>query len=148
MTLPGLVTHRRRLANTPRAAKDPNCARLFSYSAQFLSQLRHAKLIHSRRFERRLFLDVILILQSRENRPRLRYACRSHALISKISRTENTHWIVSPFEYCLNFIKTGTCKKNLVSFSILTRSKLRWRAPRVNWPWGQFAVVWSKITSK
>ena len=42
------------------------------YWAHFLSQVRHSKLIHLRRFERELFLDVILISQLRENRPRLR----------------------------------------------------------------------------
>ena len=36
-----LIPHR--LANTLRAAKDPNCARMFSYSAHFLSQVRHCK---------------------------------------------------------------------------------------------------------
>ena len=112
-----------------------------------------AKLIHFiiRRFEGELFLDVILISQSQKNRPRLRSARRRHAAIYRISRTEITHWTASPFEDCMHFIKTGTYKKNLVSFSHLASSnrriKLRWRA-RVNWHWGQLAVVWGKITSK
>ena len=145
---PGLFTP---LSNTLRSAKDPNCARMLSYWAHFLSQVRHSKLIHLRRFERELFLDVILISQSPENRCRLRSTRRRDAPIYKISRTEITHWAASPFEDCLHFIKTGTYNKNLVSFCLLTRSnrrvKLRWRA-RVNWPWGQLAVVWGEITSK
>ena len=40
---------------------------MLSYSAHFLSQVRHSKLIHLRRFERELFLDVILISQSPED---------------------------------------------------------------------------------
>ena len=67
-----------------------------------------AKLIHSRRFEGELFLDVILISQSRENRHRLRSTRRRHAAIYKISRTEITHWTASPFEDSEYFIKTGT----------------------------------------
>ena len=124
---------------------------MLSYSAHFLSQVRHSKLIHLRRFERELFLEFILISQSPENRSRLRSTRRRNAPIYKISRTEITHWMASPFEDCLHFIKTGTYNKNLVSFSLLTHSnrrvKLRWRA-RVNWPWDQSAVVSGKITSK
>ena len=83
---------------------------MFSYSAHVLSQVRHCK------------------------------ADSFTKIRDKISRTEITHWTASPFEYCLHFIKTCTYKKNLVSLSLLTSSKLWWRAPRVNWPWGQLAV--------
>lgn len=55
-----------------------------------------------------IFVDVILILQSRKKKPRLRSARTRHAPIYKISRTEITHWMASPFEDWLNFIKTGT----------------------------------------
>ena len=52
------------LSNTLRDAKVPNCGRMFSYSAHFLSQVRHYKANSSRRFERELFLDVTLTAQS------------------------------------------------------------------------------------
>ena len=51
-------------SNTLRDAKVPNCARMFSYSEHFLSQVRHYKADSLRRFERELFLDVILTSQS------------------------------------------------------------------------------------
>ena len=62
-----------------------------------------------------IFVDVILILQSRKKKPRLRSARRRHAPIYKISRTEITHWIASPFEDWLNFIKTGIYMKRMLS---------------------------------
>ena len=54
------------LSNTLRDVKVPNCARMFSYSEHFLSQVRYYKADSLRRFERELFLDVILTSQSRD----------------------------------------------------------------------------------
>ena len=63
----------------------------FSYSAHFLSLVRHCKAHSLKKIRGKLFLDVILISQSRKNRPRLRSTRRRHATIYKISRTEITH---------------------------------------------------------
>ena len=71
---------------------------------------------------------------------RLRSARRRHAPINKISRTEITHWMASPFEDWLNFIKNRYIWKECCQCFLLTsangREKRRWLS-RVNWPWGQ-----------
>ena len=82
-------------------------------------------MIHLRRFERGLFHDVILISQSQKNRRRLRSALTDAMLQSTRSQEQKLPIERPLLEDCMHFIKTGTYKKNLVSFSLLTSSNRR-----------------------
>ena len=71
---------------------------MFSHSVHFLSQVRHCKADSLQQFERKLFLDVILISQSRENRPRLTGPLVDAMLQSTTSKKKQKRLPIEPVE--------------------------------------------------